>query len=109
MGCNERRRRRLGAPLEFDEEEGEDALPLSSRPRAPRGLYCMMKSNPRALQNASVIMRPLFNAGNYSKRPVPLYASAHTASPRALTVAWHVRNGDAHQREHDERGATYLR
>lgn len=60
--------------------------------------YCVFSMG-GALDGASGVLRALYAAGAYSQRPVSAFQSAYAAAPRALTVAWHIRNGDYHANE----------
>ena len=62
------------------------------------GKYCVFSMG-GALDGAAGVLRVLYAAGAYSKRPVPAFLPAYNAAPRALTVAWHIRNGDYHANE----------
>lgn len=55
--------------------------------------YCVFAMG-GALDGAVGVTRALYAAGSYARRPVPGFQSAYAATPRALTVAWHIRNGD---------------
>jgi hypothetical protein len=57
--------------------------------------YCMESSlMGHVYNNARPILRRLYASGTYRNYTLTEFAQAHRACPRALTVAWHFRNGD---------------
>ncbi len=67
------------------------------------GNWCMVSDRiTGAFRYAQTILAPLYAAGNYSRRPVSGFQAAYVASPRPLTIIWHIRNGD--KKPHNDAG-----
>jgi hypothetical protein len=57
--------------------------------------YCKESSRMgHVYNNVRPILRRLYATGTYRNYTLTEYSQAHQACPRALTVAWHFRNGD---------------
>jgi hypothetical protein len=59
------------------------------------GGWCMaLRGLGGSFMYAQSILAPLYAEGEYARRPLRGFQDAYARTPRPLTVAWHVRNGD---------------